>query len=58
MDIAAVSIGLKQVQLAQAASTSILKKAMDNAQVQAQDLLKIMEQSVQPQSGNTIDITG
>ncbi len=58
MDIAAVSIGLKQVQLAQAASTSILKKAMDNAQVQAQDLLKIMEQSVQPQLGNTIDITG
>lgn len=58
MDIAAVSIGLKQVQLAQAAGTSILKKAMDNAQVQAQDLLKIMEQSVQPQLGNTIDISG
>lgn len=58
MDIAAVSIGLKQVQLAQAAGTSILKKAMDNAQVQAQDLLKIMEQSVQPQLGNTVDIKG
>lgn len=58
MDIAAVSIGLKQVQLAQAAGTSILKKAMDNAQVQAQDLLKIMEQSVQPQLGANIDITG
>ncbi|HWQ73813.1 MAG TPA: YjfB family protein [Syntrophomonas sp.] len=56
MDIAAVSIGLKQVQLAQAASTSILKKAMDNAQVQAQDLLKIMEQSVQPQLGANIDL--
>lgn len=58
MDIAAVSIGLKQVQLAQAASTSVLKKAMDTAQVQAQDLLKIMEQAVQPQLGNNIDITG
>lgn len=58
MDIAAVSIGLKQVQLAQAAGTSILKKAMDTAQVQAQDLLKIMEQSVQPQLGNNIDIEG
>lgn len=58
MDIAAVSIGLKQVQLAQAASTSILKKAMDNAQVQAQDLLKIMEQSVQPQLGSIVDVTG
>ncbi|MEQ8175989.1 MAG: YjfB family protein [Syntrophomonadaceae bacterium] len=58
MDIAAVSIGLKQVQLAQAASTSILKKAMDNAQVQAQDLLKIMEQSIQPQLGANVDLTG
>lgn len=58
MDIAAVSIGLKQVQLAQAASTSILKKAMDNAQAQAQDLLKIMEQTAQPELGANIDITG
>ncbi|MEN6349905.1 MAG: YjfB family protein [Syntrophomonas sp.] len=58
MDIAAVSIGLKQVQLAQAASTSILKKAMDSTQVQAQDLLKIMEQSVQPQVGANIDVSG
>lgn len=58
MDIAAVSIGLKQVQLAQAASTSVLKKAMDSAQNQAQDLLKIMEQSVQPQVGANIDVSG
>ncbi len=58
MDIAALSIGLKQAQLVQAASTSIMKKAMDTAQVQAQDMLKIMEQSVRPQVGTTVDIKG
>lgn len=58
MDIAALSINLNQAQRAQAASTSILKKAMDTAQVQAQDLLKVMEQSVQPQLGTNIDVTG
>ncbi|MEN6390252.1 MAG: YjfB family protein [Syntrophomonas sp.] len=58
MDIAALSINLNQAQLAQAASTSILKKAMDTAQVQTQDLLKVLEQSVQPQLGANIDVTG
>jgi hypothetical protein len=58
MDIAALSIGLKQAQVVQAASTSVLKKAMDTAQVQAQDMLKVMEQSVQPQLGANIDLSG
>lgn len=56
MDIAALSIGLNQIQLAQAASTSLLKKALDNAQVQVGDMLKVMEQSVQPQLGANIDL--
>lgn len=63
MDIAALSMGLSQMKIAQQASVSVLKMAMDTAKVQAIDLTKmleentkIMEQSVNPNLGGNIDI--
>ena len=63
MDIAALSTGLSQMKLAQQASMSIIKMAMDTAKVQAVDLTqmlevntKIMEQSINPHMGRNIDI--
>ena len=63
MDIAGLSIGLSQMKVAQQASVSVLKMAMDNMKSQSLDLTKIlevntrtMEQSVNPQVGGNIDI--
>lgn len=63
MDVAALSMGLSQMKVAQEASVSVLKMSMDNAKVQSADLMKmlevntkIMEQSVSPHIGGNIDI--
>lgn len=39
-----------------AVSTSVLAKTMDTAEVQGEQLVKMMEQSVQPGLGRHIDI--
>ncbi len=70
MDIAALSMGLSQMNIAQQASISVMKMAMDNAQVQTIDLMdmlqtssvvntdtRVMEQSVTPHLGGSIDIS-
>ncbi len=63
MDIAGLSMGLSQMKVAQQASMSVLKMAMNASQVQMEDLLqmvqqnaKMMEQSVNPHIGGKIDI--
>ncbi len=63
MDIAALSMNLSQMKVAQQASISVMKMAMDTVEVQAVDLTqmlevntKIMEQSITPHLGKTIDI--
>lgn len=56
MDIAAISMGLSQIKLAQEASVSVMKMAMDTAKSQSSDLTKLMEQSVNPSLGQSIDI--
>lgn len=63
MDIAALSTGLSQMKIAQEVSVSIMKMAMDTSQVQVIDLMqmletntKMMEQSVNPHIGRSIDI--
>ncbi|WP_313233183.1 YjfB family protein [Tissierella praeacuta] len=63
MDIAALSMNLSQIKVAQQANISVLKMAMDTAELQAVDLTKIleantkiMEQSINPHLGKTIDI--
>ena len=64
MDIAAMSTMLSQSQLRQQASISVLKIAMDTGKAQMNDVLKMvhqnvkmMEQSVTPHLGKTIDIS-
>ncbi|MBP2027565.1 hypothetical protein J2Z35_001362 [Acetoanaerobium pronyense] len=63
MDIAALSMGLSQMKVSQQASVSVMKMAMDTAKGQMADLTqmmdtntRVMEQSVNPHLGNTIDI--
>ena len=64
MDIAALSMGLSQMKVAQEASVSVLKMAMDSMKGQSIDLTKMlevntkmMEQSVNPHIGGNIDIS-
>lgn len=57
MDIAALSISMKQASLAQQVSIAMTKKVMDTAEVNAQALTKMMEQSVNPNLGKNIDIS-
>lgn len=64
MDIAALSIDLKQVQLQQAVGTAVLKMAMDSSRENAAMLTKVlaasaavMEKSVNPHLGTRVDIS-
>ena len=64
MDIAALSMDISQMKVAEEASASVLKMAMDNMKGQSVDLAKmlevntkIMEQSVNPHIGGNIDIS-
>lgn len=57
MDIAAMSMGLSQMEIMNEASTSVLKMAMDNSTEQMEDLAKVMEQSVNPHVGSNVDIS-
>ncbi|MEC0090115.1 YjfB family protein [Paenibacillus macquariensis] len=56
MDIAALSIGLAQSNLKQAVGISVLNMSKDQASGDAQALVKMLEQSVQPNLGGNIDI--
>lgn len=56
MDIAAMSMGLSQMKLANEVGTSVLKMAMDSGETQMNDMVKMMEQSVNPNLGGSIDI--
>lgn len=56
MDIAALSMGLSQMKLANEVGASVLKMAMDTSKIQAADLTRMMEQSVNPHMGGNIDI--
>lgn len=57
MDIAAMSIGLSQMNLAQEISTSVMKMAMDTAKTQTSDLTKMMEHATAPHLGSSVDIS-
>ncbi|NLX63541.1 MAG: putative motility protein [Clostridiaceae bacterium] len=56
MDIAAVSVLMKQQQLIQQVGLSVMKKAMSSTETSTEALIKMMEQSVQPNLGQNIDI--
>ena len=64
MDIAALSMNLSQMKVAQEASMAVMKMAMDTPEAQVSDLLQVletstkaMEQSINPHLGGSIDIS-
>ena len=56
MDIAALSMAMSQVNVRQEASVSVMKKSMDQAETNGQEVIKMLEQSVQPHVGGSIDL--
>ena len=58
MDIAALSMALSQMNVRQEATVSVMKKSMDQAQSGGQDMIKMLEQSVQPHIGGSVDLKG
>lgn len=58
MDIAALSMSLSQMNVRQEASVLVTKKAMDQAETNSANIVKMLEQSVQPHIGSSIDLKG
>lgn len=56
MDIAALSMAMSQVNVRTEANVSIMKKTIDQAETNGQDVVKMLEQSVQPHVGAKLDI--
>lgn len=63
MDIAVVSMNLSQAKVAQQVGISVMKMAMNTAEGQSADLLKMlagsvknMEQSINPELGVNLDV--
>ncbi len=54
MDIAALSMGLSQMKVAQQASISVMKMSMDTAKGQASDLASLLESSTTKVSDNSL----
>lgn len=58
MDIAALSMVLNQAKVRQLADISLMKKTMDQGKQDTSQLVKMMEQSVQPHLGGKVDLKG
>jgi hypothetical protein len=56
MDVAAVSVLMKQEQVMQQVGIAVMKKAMESAEMSTDALLQALELSVMPNLGQNIDI--
>ena len=56
MDIAALSMATSHANLMTQVSTAVLSMNMDMLEQTSEGMIKMMEQSVQPHLGQTIDI--
>ncbi|ANU26745.1 YjfB family protein [Planococcus versutus] len=56
MDIAALSMAMSQMNVRTEANVSVMKKTIDQAETNGQEVVKMLEQSVQPHIGSRIDI--
>lgn len=56
MDIAALSMALSQMNVRQEASVFVMKNSMDQAEVNGDSVVKMLEQSVQPHIGGSVDL--
>lgn len=57
MDIAALSIAMSQSKLMTEIGTAVLSKTLDTVEVQADGMVEMLEQSVNPSVGGNIDIS-
>lgn len=55
MDIAALSMAMSQMNVRTEANVSVIKKTMDQAKTNGQEVVKMLEQSVRPHVGSSID---
>ncbi|ANU24608.1 YjfB family protein [Planococcus donghaensis] len=55
MDIAALSMAMSQASMRTEANVSVMKKTIDQAETNGQEVVKMLEQSVQPHMGSSID---
>ncbi|RCW74705.1 YjfB family protein [Saliterribacillus persicus] len=58
MDVAAMSIIMNQAQVKQQANVKLMDNALDQARTQSADMIKMMEQSMEPHLGTSIDLKG
>lgn len=58
MDIAGLSIALSQANVQQQVSFGLMNKVMDNSEQQGSELLKMLDQSMHPHLGQSIDLKG
>ena len=56
--VTAAAMAISQSSVKQQVNVSLLKTAMNSAENSSAELLKAMEQSVQPNLGNKIDLKG
>ncbi len=56
MDIAALSIVKARIDTSQQIGVALASEVLDQAEVQGEELIKLMERSVQPDLGSNIDI--
>ncbi|SER81406.1 Putative motility protein [Gracilibacillus ureilyticus] len=56
MDIAAMSVIMNQAQVKQQASIAVMDKALNQAETQSSDMIKMLESSMEPHLGSSIDI--
>ena len=57
MDIAAISMAMSQQNLMTNVNVALLSQSLDTIESIGTDMVKMMEQSVQPNLGKNIDIT-
>ncbi len=57
MDIAAISMAMSQSNLMTNINVALLSQSLDTVETMGTDMVKMMEQSVQPNLGQNIDIT-
>ncbi|WP_127836700.1 YjfB family protein [Clostridium prolinivorans] len=57
MDIAALSINLNQAKVAQETSLAVMKLAMDTGKQTANETVKMIEESIDPNLGKIIDVS-
>lgn len=56
MDIPSLSVAYSAAKTSDMIGTAILKKALDSVEENGESMIKMMEQSVQPNLGQNIDL--